>query len=267
MRVFPVMIGAAFTGGALRLWGVDKLPELTEPLPTRLKKKAVEVIEVPDEDSHSSGVDSSVASVLGSVDSKVDSPSEESTGCKKAIWYEREFTSSEESGEEPKKPEKPKEPEKPEKPVDVVDGDSDDGVVAPKLKRPPLWQATHYYIADNSHTTKQDLKIRIHDCYCTDGQLGKKNKSRTLTPSHYGETRADPERTMILLRAWALWRCAGPPGVTQSPHRVREFAVEADRVERLRARLQATDKLLGDDKASGLFRSWVPEIASRLEAA
>lgn len=91
--------------------------------------------------------------------------------------------------------------------------------------------------------------------------------SKTLTPSKFGETRADPERTMILLRAWALWRCAGLPWVTASPHRVREFAVEADRVERLCAKLQAADKLLGHEDASPLFRSWVPEIASRLEAA
>ena len=89
----------------------------------------------------------------------------------------------------------------------------------------------------------------------------------SLTPAKFDETRADPERSMILLRAWALWRCAGLPWVTKNPHRVQEFAVEAGRVERMAAKLKAADKLLGNKDASALFKGWVPEIASRLEAA
>jgi hypothetical protein len=30
--------------------------------------------------------------------------------------------------------------------------------------------------------------------------------SKTLTPWHYGDTMDDPWRTLIVLKAWALWR-------------------------------------------------------------
>ena len=52
----------------------------------------------------------------------------------------------------------------------------------------------------------RDIKLIIRDTYCTADALGEKNKSKAVTPSNYGETFEDPVRSILLVRAWALYQ-------------------------------------------------------------
>ncbi len=90
--------------------------------------------------------------------------------------------------------------------------------------------------------------------------------TKTITPSTVGETRKDPTRTLLLLKAWMLYRARGVPGwVEGSGSRQRLFAMEeeqlCDGIRRLRPQ---EDGLLGNPVASKLLREWTPDVVSAL---
>ena len=93
--------------------------------------------------------------------------------------------------------------------------------------RTPLWDNGFFYIADNEG--KPNCKMLIHDGWCGPRPvgLGTTGMSRTLTPCHYGETRAEPTRTWFLLRAWMVWRARQDGWHAQNADRARFFAHEA----------------------------------------
>ena len=139
--------------------------------------------------------------------------------------------------------------------------------VTPKAKttkKTPLQDWTYYYIRDNRGTKHRDIKLIIRDTYCTADALGEKDKSKAVTPSHYGETFEDPVRSILLVRAWALYRCQSLPWVSKVPWRAREFAIEAGRLMRDVAALGAEDHLLGNRNASKIFSGCLPEVAASL---
>ena len=88
-----------------------------------------------------------------------------------------------------------------------------------------------------------------------------------MTPTHYVETRADPKRTHVVLRAWMIWR-ARQEGWNKPEHRRdRWFADEATRLEGDVKRFQPqADGILGNVPATAQFISWVPDIAARVRA-
>ena len=95
--------------------------------------------------------------------------------------------------------------------------------------------------------------------------MGPVQRSRTLTPWHYGDAFDDPWRTLILLKAWALWRARWDGWATRRASRVRE----ADKLSRgIIADLRrahggvAKEPLLGSGKAHRFLHRWVPhEVA------
>ena len=89
--------------------------------------------------------------------------------------------------------------------------------------------------------------------------------SRTLTPTNFGETRANPERSSFLLRAWMVWRARQNGFAAADTARQRLFDDEALRLERDVKRFQPqADGLLGNTKATKLFMNWVPDVAARV---
>ena len=62
-----------------------------------------------------------------------------------------------------------------------------------KLKRPPLWSNSYFYIVDNAG--HPDVKVRMYNAWATQACMGHHSMSKALTPSHFGETRADPRRS------------------------------------------------------------------------
>ena len=121
-----------------------------------------------------------------------------------------------------------------------------------------------YYSVDNSG--QHDVKIVMHSKWSHEppGGMGREGRSRTLTPVHYDETRENPERSWLLLRAWMLWRVRANDRVSGDRGWQGHVADEALSLER---KIQITIEggyLLGSSNADALLKMWVPDIAGRL---
>ena len=90
--------------------------------------------------------------------------------------------------------------------------------------------------------------------------------SKAITPHTVGETRDCPNRTMLCLKAWMLWRayhCAGWVG--QSQARQRLFMLEAQELWNALRRLQPQpDGMLGDAQATSYLQQFVPGLVTKL---
>ena len=138
------------------------------------------------------------------------------------------------------------------------------GDLAPvRLRRPPLWSNNYFYILDNEGHA--DVKVRMYDSWATDARMDPTAMSRTLTPAHYGETRANPQRSMALLRAWVLWRARRDGWATQRVGRARHFEHDAQALEKEVRSIPGA--LLGNAAADERLREWVPDIVERILSA
>ena len=94
--------------------------------------------------------------------------------------------------------------------------------------------------------------------------------TKTLSPWHYGELQSKPVRTLLLLRAWAIWRARHAGWAGQSAGRVREVeqllqALEQDiRTEDGRAVIIAP--IFDNHPAHAWLRKWVPDLVARILA-
>ena len=97
--------------------------------------------------------------------------------------------------------------------------------------------------------------------------MGEMRTSRTLTPWHYLEQWDTPVHTLLLLRAWCIWRATWMGWAKAKPSRMRE-------VDRLLERLEHDIKnattggsgrhLLGSSRAHAKLRAWVPHLVTRI---
>jgi hypothetical protein len=114
-----------------------------------------------------------------------------------------------------------------------------------------------------------DLKMYIHDRWLAAPPLGigrSPQMSKTITPATVGETRADPVRSLLVLKAWMLCRARIHPGwIESNGARQRLFTEEADLVLAQVKRLQPqADGLLGNAFASEMMRLFVPDIVANI---
>ena len=71
-----------------------------------------------------------------------------------------------------------------------------------------IWSNPWFYITHTPPNT--DLKVHMYGSfrrYPVNGGMGLQLCSKTMSPHHYGESVLSPDRTLLMLRAWALWRC------------------------------------------------------------
>ena len=74
-----------------------------------------------------------------------------------------------------------------------------------RQSRAGLWGNDYFVIPEPS--PGQGLRIRMRKAAPTDvGGMGTDQQSKHFTPSHYGETTESCAVTILLLRAWMLWR-------------------------------------------------------------
>ena len=122
-----------------------------------------------------------------------------------------------------------------------------------------------FYIEDNAPNV--DVKCRIHEVWTVDPPEGlgrNPTMSKTLTPTVYAETRADPQRSWCLLSAWMVWRARHAGWDANAGWQQRAINDEADRLEAMIRRLQPqADRLLGDVAATEQLIKWAPDIAAR----
>jgi hypothetical protein len=203
--------------------------------------------------------DSDVSCSAGVVDTDGD-PSDDATNSMASACSDASISSSSSlRAMEVVKPEKGV-PDPCAPPVDVARG-------GPRRHAAPLWDNKYFYIADN--TGPNYVKILMHQCWTSEPPvgLGHSSMSRTLTPSHYGESRAEPSRSFILLRAWMLWRVHVDGWATAERGRHRQFQEDETLLEQDILRLHAPGGMLGNAEADKLLLSWVPALATRVRAA
>ena len=136
----------------------------------------------------------------------------------------------------------------------------------PRARRGPLYDNNYFYIPDNEGYP--DVNMYVHKHWTAKPPLGLGTKptcSKTVTPTHYGETRENPVRSWMLLRVWMIWRATREGWAARAPGCCRLFADEAARLERDIQRLQPqTDGVLGHKDATRKLEAWVPDIVARL---
>ena len=102
----------------------------------------------------------------------------------------------------------------------------------------------------------------MYNAWATDHHMGHYLMSKTLTPSHFGETRADPRRSFALLKAWMLWRGRQGGWASKRVGRARQFERDARELEQ--EVLALPGELLGNVAADAKLREWAPEIVERI---
>ena len=132
-----------------------------------------------------------------------------------------------------------------------------------KLRHPSVWHVQYFHVADPAASREQRVLIKINKNWLGKGGMGATQQSKTLTPSHYGESHENPIRSMMLLRAWSLWRATANGWSSKKVGRARFFDDQrkkfAHELKKFSAQTEG-DSILGTSKADKLLRDWVPDL-------
>lgn len=140
-----------------------------------------------------------------------------------------------------------------------------------RIKRHPagtwtVWECCWFYITKTPGYS--DIKIWVRaPLRNAEVGMGTRFLSRTLTPRHYGDDWTDPWKSLLLLRAWGLWRAGQDGWAGRKDCRVTELARQRGR---LKADLKAAHPvpaqrpLLQSLAAESLLRKWVPDIVAEM---
>ena len=94
--------------------------------------------------------------------------------------------------------------------------------------------------------------------------MGKSHMSKQVTPRDYGEDRNNPVRSLLLLRAWALWRARKDGWADARSCRAKRFNEQEAFLERGARALNAPCRLLGNTAANKHLRDISPDLVARL---
>ena len=131
-----------------------------------------------------------------------------------------------------------------------------------------IWECCWFYITKtpNYSDIKCHVRAPLRNAH---GGLGTKFLSRTLTPRHYDDEWVNPTKTVLLLRAWTVWRAQQDGWSTVKACRATELLRQR---ERLKADLAAAHgalvsrPLLQSTAADAHLSKWVPDIVAELMA-
>ena len=113
------------------------------------------------------------------------------------------------------------------------------------------------------------LQVRVRTCQrkpVNAGGMGPTPMSKTVQPRDYGETRDHPVRSLMLLRAWTVWRARQGGWADAKPCRKRYIDEHEARLQRDIAALDAPGHLLGDPAANTVLKEVLPAMVGRLRA-
>ena len=105
-----------------------------------------------------------------------------------------------------------------------------------------------------------DVKVLVHSKWCTRDMMGKKAKSRTLTPRRYGESRENPVVCMLALRAWAIHRVNAHGFVGKHRSRLAWQEAQVSALRRDIVALGFGGAATGYAKLDKLIRGWAPQV-------
>ena len=98
--------------------------------------------------------------------------------------------------------------------------------------------------------------------------MGTRQLSKTISPHHYGDDLSNPWRSILLLRAWSIWRARFLGWAKQKECRLREVGMQMKRfVHDLQKAhsdhgLPAVRPLLGCPAAHDLLDQWTPDAVA-----
>ena len=119
-----------------------------------------------------------------------------------------------------------------------------------------VWSNGYFTLTDNP--SWPDVKVTALPRWTRPELLGNTQKSKTVVPAHFGESRESPYRAYAVCRAWSIWRASQGDFLTGSTSRRRTFAQE---LQLLRAELHALGHggRTGDALADEMIAGWVPD--------
>ena len=132
------------------------------------------------------------------------------------------------------------------------------------------WESVWFYITQTPGWADVKIVMKMPFRDLVNG-MGSTQMSKTLTPRHYGDTLENPWRSLLLLRAWSIWRARHQGWASKRECRLREVASQARRLEQsLRAAHENHGlplmPLLANVQAAALLSSWVPDVVASVSA-
>ena len=127
----------------------------------------------------------------------------------------------------------------------------------------PLWSDDYFWIWDSD---SDFLKVRVRSRFTEPSPLGMGPwlMSKQVTPREFGETRDEPVRSLLLLRAWTLWRARQNGWAEDRSCRKRHFQEQEALLERDVKAFCAPCRLLGNATANAVLRELIPSLVERL---
>ena len=132
--------------------------------------------------------------------------------------------------------------------------------------KPPLWSDEYFWIADGA-TDYVHVRVRTaHNAPMLPRGLGMATISKQIQPTEFGETRYAPVRSLLVLRAWAVWRARQNGWADASIRRKIHIDEQEALIERDVRALEEPCHLLGDVEANKALLKCAPGMVARLLA-
>lgn len=121
-----------------------------------------------------------------------------------------------------------------------------------------VWSNGFFTLTNNPHFA--DVRVRMLERWATPEFMGRAPKSKTVTPTHFGEDGvAVPVRSYAVLRSWAIWRAR--QGTFLAGRRSRRELFNRE-LALLREELRSLGcgGRTGHPGADELIESWTPDV-------
>ena len=123
---------------------------------------------------------------------------------------------------------------------------------AARVSRKTIWESDYFYIP-MAAPESQALRIHVRSSVISFG-IGHEGLSKQMTPSHFGEATESCTVTMLLLRAWSIWRAHRDAWASAKPCRKRSIDEDLCRLQRdVEKVLSKNGGSLGNQQADALW--------------
>ena len=148
-----------------------------------------------------------------------------------------------------------------DKPVVDSDSDEEESELARQLAGTHVVSSNGYFtLTDNRNYP--DVRMSIMRQWCRKGELGVEELSKTVVPKHYGDDRACPTRSFLVLRAWMLWRARRDGWCSLRSSRRMVFADEFRALKKELHIAGGGAPTTGNAAADERMKEWLPELFS-----
>ena len=151
------------------------------------------------------------------------------------------------------------------------DGSDPEDGGAPLLQRHPagtwkVWESLWFFATKTPGWADVKMHMKGPLRNVTTG-MGNHSFSKTVSPHHYGDAWENPRRSLLVLRAWAIFRAGQLGWCKARPSRMREILKQRSALDRDLRALHggAPLPLIGNEAASKLIKQWVPDVAAAIE--